>query len=57
MLRSLSVEYGFWLLKRNIEANRDQDAENLIKELTIWSRQAATLEGVTAAATAVSGAL
>jgi len=40
VLRSLSVEYAFWLLQRNIEASRDQDAENLIKELTIWSRQA-----------------
>ncbi len=40
VLRSLSVEYPFWLLQRNIEENRDQDAENLIKELTIWSRQA-----------------
>lgn len=41
VLRSLSVEYPFWLLQRNIETNRDQEAENLIKELTIWSRQAA----------------
>lgn len=41
LLRSLSVEYSFWLLQRNIEASRDDEAENLIKELTIWSRQAA----------------
>jgi tetratricopeptide (TPR) repeat protein len=40
VLRSLSVEYAFWLLRRNIEGSRDQDAESLIKELTIWSRQA-----------------
>jgi outer membrane protein assembly factor BamD (BamD/ComL family) len=41
VLRSLSVEYSFWLLQRNIDASRDDEAENLIKELTIWSRQAA----------------
>ncbi len=40
VLRSLSIDYGFWLLQRTIEANRDQEAENLIKELTIWARQA-----------------
>ncbi len=40
VIRSLSVDYSFWLLKRNIASSRDQEAENLIKELTIWSRQA-----------------
>jgi tetratricopeptide (TPR) repeat protein len=40
VIRSLSVDYSFWLLKRNITSSRDQEAENLIKELTIWSRQA-----------------
>ncbi len=40
VLRLLSVEYPFWLLQRNVQANRDEDTENLIKELTIWSRQA-----------------
>ena len=40
VLRSLSVEYSFWLLQRNIETSRSDEAENLIKELTIWSRQA-----------------
>ncbi len=40
IMRSLSVDYSFWLLKRNIASSRDQEAENLIKELTIWSRQA-----------------
>ena len=41
VLRELSVEYGFWLLQRNTEANRTEQAEELVKELTIWSRQAA----------------
>lgn len=40
VIRSLSVDYSFWLLNRNIASSRDQEAENLIKELTIWSRQA-----------------
>jgi tetratricopeptide (TPR) repeat protein len=40
IMRSLPVDYSFWLLKRNIASSRDQEAENLIKELTIWSRQA-----------------
>jgi len=39
LLRRLSVEYGFWLLKRNIEEDRPDEAEVLVKELTIWSRQ------------------
>jgi tetratricopeptide (TPR) repeat protein len=40
VLRGLSVDYGFWLLQRNTETNRTDEAEELIKELTIWSRQA-----------------
>ncbi|MFK7850545.1 MAG: tetratricopeptide repeat protein, partial [Akkermansiaceae bacterium] len=40
VLRKLSVEYGFWLLERNTETGRTDEAENLVKELTIWSRQA-----------------
>ncbi len=40
VLRQLPVDYSFWLLQRNMETNRAQDAEALIKELTIWSRQA-----------------
>ncbi|QTN33087.1 tetratricopeptide repeat protein [Akkermansiaceae bacterium] len=40
VLRELSVEYGFWLLQRNTETNRTDEAEELVKELTIWSRQA-----------------
>ena len=40
MLRALSVEYGFWLLQRNTETGRTDEAEDLVKELTIWSRQA-----------------
>ncbi len=41
VLRKLPAEYGLWLLKRNIETNRTDQAEDLVKELTIWSRQAA----------------
>jgi tetratricopeptide (TPR) repeat protein len=40
VLRNLSVEYGFWLLLRNTETGRTDEAEDLVKELTIWSRQA-----------------
>ena len=40
VLRKLSVEYGFWLLGRNTETGRTGEAEELVKELTIWSRQA-----------------
>ena len=40
VLRNLSVEYGFWLLLRNTETGRTDQAEDLVKELTIWSRQA-----------------
>lgn len=40
VLRSLPVNYAFWLLKKSIETERSEEAENLIKELTIWSRQA-----------------
>ncbi len=43
VLRDLSVEYGFWLLQRNTETGASQRAEELIKDLTIWSRDA---EGV-----------
>jgi tetratricopeptide (TPR) repeat protein len=39
LLRRVSVEYGFWLLKRNIAEGRTDEAEALVKELTIWSRQ------------------
>jgi tetratricopeptide (TPR) repeat protein len=40
VLRSLPVNYAFWLLEKSIETDRSAEAENLIKELTIWSRQA-----------------
>jgi outer membrane protein assembly factor BamD (BamD/ComL family) len=40
VLRSLSVNYAFWLLEKSVETDRSDEAENLIKELTIWSRQA-----------------
>ena len=41
VLRKLAVEYAFWILKRNIAAEEPKRSENLIKELTIWSRQVA----------------
>ncbi|MEI6177816.1 MAG: hypothetical protein WCS43_13065, partial [Verrucomicrobiota bacterium] len=40
VLRSLPVDYAFWLLEKCINSERGEEAENLIKELTIWSRQA-----------------
>ncbi len=40
ILRSLPVNYAFWLLEKSIETDRGEEAEDLIKELTIWSRQA-----------------
>ncbi|MBT8043549.1 MAG: hypothetical protein KJO79_01255, partial [Verrucomicrobiae bacterium] len=40
VLRKTSVEYGFWLLQRNTETGNTDRAEQLVKELTIWSRQA-----------------
>ncbi len=40
VLRNLSVEYGFWLLQKNTDTGRTDEAEDLVKELTIWSRQA-----------------
>jgi tetratricopeptide (TPR) repeat protein len=40
VLRKLTLEYAFWLLQRNVEADRGIQAEGLVKELTIWSREA-----------------
>ncbi len=40
LLRKLTLEYAFWLLRRNVEADRGTQAEELVKELTIWSREA-----------------
>ncbi len=40
VLRKLTLEYAFWLLQRNVEADRGAQAEGLVKELTIWSREA-----------------
>ncbi|MDG2401384.1 MAG: hypothetical protein P8M04_12520, partial [Akkermansiaceae bacterium] len=40
ILRELSVDYGFWLLDRNTRMGRTGEGEALVKELTIWSRQA-----------------
>ncbi|HEX5790372.1 MAG TPA: tetratricopeptide repeat protein, partial [Luteolibacter sp.] len=39
-LRSLSPEYGLWLLEKAITADDTRLAESLIKDLTIWSRDA-----------------
>lgn len=47
VLRTLPVNYAFWLLEKSVETDRSDDAENLIKEITIWSRQA---EGTLSAA-------
>ncbi|NQW47032.1 MAG: hypothetical protein HQ464_04595 [Planctomycetes bacterium] len=40
VLRKLPVDYTFWLLVQNVAAERGVDAESLIKELTLWSREA-----------------
>lgn len=40
VLSSLSPEYGLWLLNRNIRTDETDRAEQLVRELTIWSRQA-----------------
>lgn len=40
VLRKLPVDYAFWILGRNVVAERATDAEALIKELTLWSREA-----------------
>lgn len=40
VMRSLPVDYSMWLLDRTIKADRDQDAENLVKQLTVWAREA-----------------
>ncbi len=41
LLRKLPIGYAFWLMDRNIEEGRTDEAEGLVKELTIWSSQAA----------------
>ncbi|MBT3198307.1 MAG: hypothetical protein HN350_00160 [Phycisphaerales bacterium] len=41
VLRKLSVDYGFWLLKRTLSSQMSEEAEGLIKGLTIWSRDEA----------------
>ncbi|MFK7790153.1 MAG: tetratricopeptide repeat protein [Phycisphaeraceae bacterium] len=40
IIRQLTVPYCLWLLDRDIEARESDRAEALIKELTVWSRQA-----------------
>ncbi len=39
LLRKMAVDYGFWLMRRTIEADRRTEAEVFARELTIWSRQ------------------
>jgi tetratricopeptide (TPR) repeat protein len=39
VMRKLSPEYGLWLLERYIAADETDAAEELVKELTVWSRQ------------------
>ncbi len=41
ILRKLPLEYSFWLIRRAIDANLTDNAEEIVKELTVWSRQAA----------------
>jgi tetratricopeptide (TPR) repeat protein len=39
LLRKMAVDYGFWLMRRNLEAQRRIEADVFARELTIWSRQ------------------
>jgi len=39
IVRKLSIEYGFWVLSRLIDKEQNVEAEALVKELTIWSRE------------------
>jgi len=39
VLRKLSPDYVFWLLNRNVSEGRAAAAEELIKEITLWSRE------------------
>jgi TolA-binding protein len=39
LLRKMTVDYGLWLMQRNLKVERQEQAEVLAKELTIWSRQ------------------
>jgi tetratricopeptide (TPR) repeat protein len=43
LMRRVAVGYLFWLLERNVDESRLKEAEVLVKELTIWSRQEAGL--------------
>ncbi len=43
VMRDLPIDYGFWLLQRHLDEDENEPAEKLVRELTIWSRQA---EGV-----------
>jgi tetratricopeptide (TPR) repeat protein len=39
VVRKLTVQYGLWLLDKDIERRNTERAEALVKELMIWSRQ------------------
>lgn len=40
VLNRLSPDYGLWLLERSIAAGEQEQAEQLVKLLTLWSRDA-----------------
>jgi tetratricopeptide (TPR) repeat protein len=40
LIRKLPLAYSFWLLGRTMEGGRTEEAEGLVKELTVWSREA-----------------
>ncbi len=39
-LKSLTPEYGLWLLERSLRSDTQQQSEELVKQLTLWSRDA-----------------
>lgn len=41
IIRSLTVPYSLWILERNIAQQETDRAQQIIRELTIWSRQEA----------------
>ena len=40
VLRKLPVDYAFWLLQRNVAAERVAESESLIKDLLLWAKEA-----------------
>ena len=41
IFRKLTVAYSFWLISKDIEADQLSRAEQLVKDLTVWSREVA----------------